>query len=171
MTGSEDADDDYESTDSPSSESLTFSPKRTRGLRQRIVADRSKGLGLTLEPPKTETTKEDPIPVQIERRLHQSSLLSLRLLAVIPSLWGICVLVEALVTGGLWYNVWPWGVDLSREAFERLVEGSGASEKTWRPVYRGDMVLSITWVGSMGPNLGCVADLPRLFAPLTSVSA
>ncbi len=149
ITGSEDADDDYESNDSPSSGSLTFSPKRTRRPRQRDMAERSKLLGLTLEPAAKvdEAAKEEPIPAFIERRLQQSSLLSLRLLAIAPSLWGICVLVQALATGVLWHDVWPWGVDLSRDALERLVQGGMGYEGTWRPVSRGDMLLSIAWVG------------------------
>lgn len=150
ITGSEGSDDDYESTDSPSSGSLTFSPKRTRGLRHRVLADRSKteGLGLSLEASDVvqDKQKEEPVPVLLERRLRQSSLRSLRLLAVVPSLWGICVLLEALITGGLWHDVWPWGVDLSRDAFERLVHGDVAVERTVRPVSRGDMALSIAWV-------------------------
>jgi hypothetical protein len=62
---SEDADDDYDGTDSPSSGSLTFSPKRSRlfatGLRQRISVDKAaqskglgQGLGLSFEPESTE---------------------------------------------------------------------------------------------------------------------
>ena len=148
MTGSEDADDDYESTDSPSSGSLTFSPKRTRGLRQRQVVDRTKGLGLIFEPldPGLDTKKEEHAPSLVRSRLHQSSLLPLRLLAVIPSVWGIAVVADALVTGGLWHDLWPWGIDLSREALERLVQGGINPVGNWRSVSRGDMLLSVAWV-------------------------
>ncbi|ORY26251.1 N-glycosylation protein-domain-containing protein [Naematelia encephala] len=148
-TSSEDADDDYDGTgtDSPSSGSLTFSPKRIRGLRQRSIP---KALGLSLdEEPETETeimtpTKDQPIPIVIERLLQRSSLLSLRILAVVPAVWGICVLLQAFITGGLWHDVWPWGVDLSREALERVVL-DGGYEGMWREVSRGDMLLSIAW--------------------------
>lgn len=146
---SEDADDDYDgTTDSPSSGSLSFSPKR-RVLRQRMSSERAKGsLGLSFGPDTTPVKREDPLPVLIERRLQQSSLLSLRLLAIVPSLWGIAVLFEALVSADLSVDVWPWGVDLSREALERLVAGGQASEGVSRKVSRGDMVLAIAWVSS-----------------------
>ena len=150
MARSEDGDDDYDgaTTDSPSSSSLTFSPKRSRGLRQRMAMDKSKGLGLSFQPETSPVSlrKEDPTPVYIERRLQKSSLLSLRLLAVVPSLWGICVLVEAFISGGLWVDVWPWRIDLSREALERLVAGGMGEPGTWKSVNRGDMLLSIAWV-------------------------
>ncbi|KAK4684373.1 hypothetical protein P7C73_g5804, partial [Tremellales sp. Uapishka_1] len=145
---SEDADDDYDGTDSPSSGSLTFSPKRSKGLRQR-QPDRTKGgLGLSLEPETaTHEEKTEDIKVDsIEDILKRSSLVSLRLLAIVPSLWGIFVLSHAVITGGLYHDVWPWGVDFSREALERLVQqGHGDYEGLWRPVPRGDMLLSIAW--------------------------
>jgi len=145
--GSEDADDDYDgTTDSPSSGSLSFSPKR-KVLRQRMGAERAKGsLGLSFGPDTTPVKREEPLPLLIERRLQQSSLLSLRLLAVVPSLWGIAVLLEALISADLSVDVWPWGVDLSREALERLVAGGQAHVGECRKVSRGDMVLAIAWV-------------------------
>ncbi|WVQ93261.1 hypothetical protein IAU59_000327 [Kwoniella sp. CBS 9459] len=181
---SEDADDDYESTDSPSSGSITFSPKRTRGsgnLRQRFpfpidkdkdrprfspVSSSGSGLGLSLGPTSSATASpaaispkslasEEPdtthlsylvkMGVKMESWFQHSSLLSLRLLAIVPSLWGIAVLSRALVTGGIWFDIWPWGVDLSREALERVVAGGGWNEGTWRTVRRGDVLLSIAW--------------------------
>ncbi|WWD06676.1 hypothetical protein V865_004770 [Kwoniella europaea PYCC6329] len=82
---------------------------------------------------------------KLENIFQQSTLLPLRLLAIIPSLWGICVLIEALVTGGLWVDVWPWGVDLTREALERLVAGGEGSPGEWRKVDRGDVGLCVAW--------------------------
>ena len=157
LTGSEDADDDYDGTDgnamdspSESSESITFSPKRVR-LRHRNIAETKTGLGLSLQPEADMSVVDlnnvpDNIPALIARRIVSSGLLSLRLLAVVPSAWGICVLLDALRTGGLWVEVWPWGVDISREALERLVAGRMADDGMWRPVDRGDIILAIAWV-------------------------
>ncbi|CAD6565039.1 MAG: hypothetical protein TREMPRED_000664 [Tremellales sp. Tagirdzhanova-0007] len=147
---SEDADDDHESTDSPSEGSITFVPSQRRSLRMRNTIDRStRALGLTFssESLSEDAKHDDPLSLFIERRLQESSLLSLRLLAILPSLWGICVLLQALMIGRLWHDVWPWGMDLSRDALERLVHGRSAREGMWRPVYRGDILLSIAWVG------------------------
>ena len=149
MTGSEDGDDDSgmgTGTDSPSS-SLSFSPKKTR-LKHRISERSRSGLGLSLGPSPPSGAMEmkpEELPDIIERTL-QTTLLPLRLLAIIPSAWGICVLLDALRTGGLWFNVWPWGVDLSREALERLVAGGTDEHGIWRRAHRGDMVLCIAWV-------------------------
>ncbi|KAK8843358.1 hypothetical protein IAR55_007015 [Kwoniella newhampshirensis] len=181
---SEDADDDYESTDSPSSGSLTFSPKRTRssatgGLRQRFPLDKTRssssttttspispsGLGLSFGPVSdledehelTPTTETVPLPLaHLERMIRQSSLLSLRLLAIVPAVWGIAVLLQALVTARLWVDVWPYGVDLSKEALERLVQGGVMVEGEWRGVSRGDMVLCIAWAICTGHFCFCL---------------
>lgn len=166
MTSSEDADDDLESNDSPSSGSLSFSPKHRR--RQRLQAEkRSSGgsgsgsgsgpgtgpgpaLGLLLEPNSADERaaqgRIDLRAASIEARLRRSSLLNFRLLAVVPALWGISVLTHAMITGALWHDVWPWGVDVSREALERLVQGSHVYQGIERPVHRGDMFLAICWV-------------------------
>lgn len=158
MTGSEDGDDDLESVDSLSSGSLTFSPKQRRGLlRQRsLQADKgvSRALGLTFEPTPTNSADEAPrrsIDIKaasIEARLRRSSLLSFRLLAIVPSMWGIAVLTHAFFTGAIWGDVWPWGVDWSREALERLVAGHNADEGIKMPIHRGDMIFAIAWVSS-----------------------
>lgn len=148
-TSSEDADDDYDS-DSVSSGSLSFTSKRSKGLRQR-PSSIGKGLGLSINPPSNlleDQDEDEPLPVALERLLQQSTLLPLRLLAIIPSLWGVCVLARAMVMGGLWHDVWPWGVDLSRDAMERLVQGGEGNPGVWRLVPRGDMALSIAWVRS-----------------------
>ncbi|WWC73149.1 uncharacterized protein I206_107115 [Kwoniella pini CBS 10737] len=91
------------------------------------------------------TSKSKGLVEKFEDFFRNSTLLPLRLLAIIPSLWGICVLVEALITGGLWVDVWPWGVDLSREALERLVAGGENTEGVWRSCDRGDAILCIAW--------------------------
>lgn len=154
MTGSEDADDDYEGTsnDSPSSGSLSFSPKRRKErLRNKLsMENKSRGLGLTLSPEVSPHSgkKEDPIPVILERKLQQSSLLALRLLAIVPSMLGITVLLQAFFSGGVWVDVWPWGVDLSREALERLVAGGPWEVGRWKEISRGDMLLSTAWVST-----------------------
>lgn len=94
----------------------------------------------------TPKTVPQPLPSELERMIRRSSLLYLRLLAIVPAVWGICVLAQALVTGGLWVDVWPYGVDLSKEALERLVAGGVMMEGEWIRVNRGDMVLCIAWV-------------------------
>ena len=149
MTGSDDADDDDTTgTDSPSSDSLSFSSRKPK-LRQRLPERSKSGLGLSLEPSPEVIMKDikpEYIPAIIERTFQQSTLLALRLLAVVPSMWGICVLLDALVSGRLWVEVWPWGVDLSTEALERLVAGGTSEAGSWRRVSRGDMALCIAWV-------------------------
>ncbi|ORX39101.1 N-glycosylation protein-domain-containing protein [Kockovaella imperatae] len=147
VTGSEDADDDTASgTDSPSSESLSFTSRKSR-LRHRMPERSKSGLGLSFEASPEITLRDVPehIPAIIERTFSDSSLLSLRLLAVFPSLWGICVLIDALFSAVLWVDVWPWGVDLSREALERLMAGSISEDGASRRVNRGDIVLSMAW--------------------------
>ncbi|EIW65837.1 hypothetical protein TREMEDRAFT_66205 [Tremella mesenterica DSM 1558] len=158
MPSSEDADDDLEST-SASSDSLSFSPRRAQ-LRRRMIPEvsRAKALGLSLGPddPDLHTNLRrnasfrpfgvDPVELAslLESRLQQSSLYPLRMLAVVPSVWGICVLMQAFMTGGLWEEVWPWGVDWRLEMVERLLQG-GPYEGTWLKVSRGDMVLAMAW--------------------------
>lgn len=106
----------------------------------------SLGLSFGPESPPVDVKKEDPIPALLERRLQQSSLLLLRLLAIVPSVWGIMVLFLAVSSGELWVDVWPWGADLSREALERLVAGGVGPEGIKRKVSRGDMLLAMAWV-------------------------
>jgi hypothetical protein len=88
----------------------------------------------------------------LERRLQQSNLFWLRALAVIPSLWGMAVMLLAFVSGELYMESWPWGVDWSREALERLVAGGPALEGPIRRVARGDMVLAMAWVSHARPQ-------------------
>jgi hypothetical protein len=134
------------------------------GLRQRVVLDKTgKGLGLSLEPEgaeETETEEHDHSHSlslsrsrsrdlsEAARALEletQNALFPLRLLAIFPAVWGTMVLLQAFVTGGQWEEVYPWGMDTSREALDRLISGR-AFEGTWRAVSRGDMLLSILWV-------------------------
>lgn len=180
MTGSEDADDDLESNDSPSSGSLSFSPKLRRRQRQSEKRGGSgsgsgsggagPALGLLLEPNSADERGSQSLvdlrPESIEARLRRSSLLNFRLLAVVPALWGISVLTHALITGTLWHDVWPWGVDVSRESVERLMQGLHVYEGIERPVHRGDMTLAIAWVSP----LSYFAD-PRPSSQPTSASA
>ena len=150
-TQSDDADDDYDgTTDSPSSGSLTFSPKRKgSGLRnRRYTPDRAPrgSLGLTFSPEVAATKREDMIPDLIERRLQESSLLPLRLLAIVPSAWGILLLLNAVVTGVLWVDLWPWGVDLRKSSIERMIAGETNFQGVQKAVDRGDMLLAMAWV-------------------------
>jgi hypothetical protein len=77
-----------------------------------------------------------------------SNMWSLRMLAVFPAVWGWLVLMQAVFTGGLWVDVYPWGIDTSREALDRLIMG-GKAEGRWQAVQRGDMMLSSLWVSPL----------------------
>jgi hypothetical protein len=130
------------------------------GLRQRIVLDKTaKGLGLNVEPEAAEETETEEPEISLSRSRSrdlseaaraleletQNALFPLRLLAIFPAVWGTMVLLQAFVTGGQWEEVYPWGMDTSREALDRLISGR-TFEGTWRTVSRGDMLLSILWV-------------------------
>lgn len=153
-----DADEENDSqTDSQPDSELSFRTKSS-GLRRRTGADvRSTALELSLGGTSSGGDKSDttttrtvgdiaPKPHAIERLYHASSLLSLRILAIVPSMWGTLVLSQALVSGGLWYDVWPWGADFSSEALYRLSQGGGDYEGDWRKVVRGDILLAVGWV-------------------------
>jgi hypothetical protein len=152
------------------------------GLRQRILLDKTaKGLGLNLEPEGAEETEteepEHPHPLSLSRSRSrdlseaaraleletQNALFPLRLLAIFPAVWGTMVLLQAFVTGGQWEEVYPWGMDTSREALDRLISGR-TFEGTWRTVSRGDMLLSILWVSRnlrmAADRLGCTGCTP-----------
>ena len=77
--------------------------------------------------------------------IGSSNMWSLRMLSVFPAVWGWLVLMQAAITGGLWVDVYPWGVDTSREALDRLIMG-GKAEGRWEAVQRGDMLLASAWV-------------------------
>lgn len=93
-----------------------------------------------------ETSTIPIIPETIHKLYLASSLRSLRLLAIVPSMWGTLVLSQALVLGGLWHDVWPWGADFSSEALYRLSQGGAEYEGDWKRVVRGDILLAIAWV-------------------------
>ncbi|WVO15323.1 hypothetical protein L204_102979 [Cryptococcus depauperatus] len=182
-TFSSEGDDSSESGDSltfvpKGSKSLPM----TSELRQRVFnnavsnrrdsllsKDSDSVLGLSLESPTltspagsvfglevTPKTVAQPLSNELEQMIRQSSLLYLRLLAVVPAVWGICVLVQALATGGLWANVWPYGVDLSKEALERLVAGGVMMEGEWIKVDRMDILLCISWAVVTGHFCFCL---------------
>lgn len=71
------------------------------------------------------------------------------------------VLLDGARHQGLWADVWPWGVDLSRDAWmARLGEegfyggtkansGMGGQEMhTWQKAGRGELLIAVLWVGS-----------------------
>lgn len=149
MTGSEDADDDLDG-DSPSSGSISFSPRARRRQRSLPIGQPRSAAALGLVFDSTHSEEDSPRIVDIraastEARFQRSSLIGLRLLAVVPALWGCAVLAHALCTGYLWEDPWPWGVDFSREQLDRLVQGN-ITEGVKRPVHRGDMLLAMAWV-------------------------
>ena len=154
LTGPEDADDDYSHDGSTSSADSVMFRTRPKGLRRRIVPP--KGLGLDLGPENNAAA----LPETIERMFKGSSLLGLRLLAVIPSVWGIGVLFDAFLRGGVWADVWPKGVDLSREAVERWMIAGSQYRGAWLAVDPGDMVLSIAWV-----SVATLKALSLIFRP------
>jgi hypothetical protein len=58
---------------------------------------------------------------------------------------------------GLWADVWPWGVDLSRDAWNaRLSEeglggvpmtvGWGQDKHQWEAAARGELLIAVLWV-------------------------
>ncbi|EKC99037.1 hypothetical protein A1Q2_06791 [Trichosporon asahii var. asahii CBS 8904] len=152
MTGSEDADDDLDG-DSPSSGSISFSPRARRRQRSLPIGPPRSAAALGLVFDSTHSEEDSPRIVDIraasiEARFQRSSLIGLRLLAVVPALWGCAVLAHALCTGYLWEDPWPWGVDFSREQLDRLVQGN-ITEGVKRPVHRGDMLLAMIWVSSL----------------------
>jgi len=168
-TYSEDGDDDYDGISSPSSGSLSFSPRKNRdisrlrppsslagesdisiGLRRR---DRGLGLSLGLTPSDENllAQREAPRPPRFVQWwiFAQAALLrQLPILAIGPAAWSFCVLLAALLQGKVGQDVWPWGVDLSPEALETLVQGGGLNEGDLMDVDRGDMALCVAWVST-----------------------
>jgi hypothetical protein len=154
-TGS-DADAENDSTES----SVTFGTRSRSGIRLRTnghsatVSGNGNGLGLSLGPEEVPERKkgDDLIPKAIERMYHSSSLLYLRILAIVPACWGFLVLVQAFITGGIWHDVWPWGADFSKESIYHLSQISSEGHHAvthggvWKRAVRGDLLLSIAWV-------------------------
>jgi hypothetical protein len=151
-------DGDIDSADSPSSGSISFSPKM-RKPRRRSPPKKSKelvpdanGLGLSftdVTPPVVESPKSKPTlliePPKDVSIIWVRVFLFARSLAVIPAAWSFVLLMSAVVKGGIWANLYPWGIDTSREAIEALLNGWGG-EGTWKRTSRGDMFLASAWV-------------------------
>lgn len=156
-TVSSDADGENDSmTDDMTDSSFSFSTKIHKGLRRRSAppTNSTSGLGLLLSQENGVTghdlanakSGDDRLPDAIERLYRSSSLLYLRILSIMPACWGTSVLVHALIRGKVRHDVWPWGVDLSREALYRSSQGGGEYEGVWRRAIRGDLILCIAWV-------------------------
>lgn len=174
VTSSEDGDDDYDggtTTDSLSSDSLSFSPRRRRrslgpgggmgpsGIRNRFgQADRGvKGLGLSLD---AETSDGEhatggvlgagAASLDLASKLGdtQSTLFNLRLLALWPAILGSMLLIRAIIGGGVWLGSYPFGLDLSKEALDSVILGR-AYEGVWLPAHRGDLLLCLPWVSRL----------------------
>lgn len=152
IPSSEDADDDLDSLDSPSSGSLSFSSKRQDPRRRQSAKEKSRrgsgGLGLDLGV--ATAVSESEKQVQQERHAkpaEPSNLFPLRLLAVFPAVWGCLVLLQGAIFGGLWVNLYPWGVDTSPDALERVLLGN-TLEGVWGTRSRGDLLLAAIWVRS-----------------------
>lgn len=174
VTSSEDGDDDYDggtTTDSLSSDSLSFSPRRRRrslgpggvsqsGMRSRFgQADRGvKGLGLSIgaETGDGEYASAGVLgagaaaaSLDLANKLGdaQSTLFNLRLLALWPAILGSMLLIRAIIGGGVWLGSYPFGLDLSKEALDSVILGR-AYEGVWLPTHRGDLLLCLPWVCS-----------------------
>jgi hypothetical protein len=77
---------------------------------------------------------------------RSSSLLYLRILAIVPACWGTLVLGHGVIAGGVWHDVWPWGADFSAEAMYRRSHGTHLEVGVWKSAVRGDLLLAIAWV-------------------------
>jgi hypothetical protein len=137
MTGSSDADDDK--SDTHSEDSLSFISKKKRKDRERPLP--SVGLGLSLG---VETAAEQA-SVQVEEDWSRAAFRWLRWGSIVPACYGIFVLALALLPGGMWRDVWPWGFDVSAEALEARSMGQRYHGE-WLRADRGDMILAIIWV-------------------------
>jgi len=156
-SGGSDADVENDSLTDDSS--VQFHTKRRNGpiLRHRRAGSTSSapaigpvnGLGLSLgsENSNSDQTKVDElIPEALERMYRSSSLLYLRILAIVPACWGTLVLGHGVIAGGVWHDVWPWGADFSAEAMYRRSHGTHLEVGVWKSAVRGDLLLAIAWV-------------------------
>ena len=166
-SGGSDADVENDSLTDDSS--VQFNTKRRNGpvLRHRRAGSTSSaptnghvnGLGLSLgsENSTSDQSKvEDLIPEALERMYRSSSLLYLRILAIVPACWGTLVLGHGVIAGGVWHDVWPWGADFSAEAMYRRSHGTHLEVGIWKSAVRGDLLLAIAWV--------CASDFESILA-------
>jgi hypothetical protein len=93
-----------------------------------------------------QTKVDELIPEALERMYRSSSLLYLRILAIVPACWGTLVLGHGVIAGGVWHDVWPWGADFSAEAMYRRSHGTHLEVGVWKSAVRGDLLLAIAWV-------------------------
>ena len=155
--GGSDADAEYDSLTDDSSVQFNTKRRRGSGLRHRRNGSTSSapgnvnvnGLGLSLGSEKSvsdQSKVDDLIPEALERMYRSSSLLYLRILAIVPACWGTLVLGHGVIAGGVWHDVWPWGADFSAEAMYRRSHGTHLEEGIWKSAIRGDLLLAIAWV-------------------------
>jgi hypothetical protein len=167
-SGGSDADVENDSLTDDSS--VQFNTKRRNGpiLRHRRAGSTSSapaigpvnGLGLSLgsENSNSDQAKvDDLIPEALERMYRSSSLLYLRILAIVPACWGTLVLGHGVIAGGVWHDVWPWGADFSAEAMYRRSHGTHLEIGVWKSAVRGDLLLAIAWVRASIP-MATLAD-------------
>lgn len=160
-SGGSDADAEYDSLTDDSSVQFNTKRRNVPGLRHRRAGSTSSapahghghghvnGLGLSLgsENSTSDQSKvEDLIPEALERMYRSSSLLYLRILAIVPACWGTLVLGHGVIAGGMWHDVWPWGADFSAEAMYRRSHGTHLEVGIWKSAIRGDLILAIAWV-------------------------
>ncbi|ODN95737.1 hypothetical protein L198_04355 [Cryptococcus wingfieldii CBS 7118] len=171
------------SFDSPSSAPTTTSTESISLPSSRSFSPLNSALGSSGAhdaPDATPKSQSTPMPPSFDQFLQRSSLFYLRLLAVFPAAWSIGVLLQAFVTGGLYVDVWPYGIDLSKEALERLVNGGDLMIGKWIDVNRGDILLCIAWAYCTGYFCFCLTtglthrwlsyySLPSTITRLTSL--
>jgi len=156
--GGSDADAEYDSLTDDSS--VSFNTKRHSGYGIRHRRNPStgsaghpaggNGLGLSLGADSSDSSKvDDLIPEALERMYRSSSLLYLRILAIVPACWGTLVLTHGVVSGGIWHDVWPWGADFSAEAMYSRSHGTHMEVGIWKSAIRGDLLLAIAWVSHL----------------------
>jgi hypothetical protein len=151
--GGSDADAEYDSLTDDTSVSFNTKRHPGYGIRHRrnpstgSAGAPAGGLGLSLGADSSDSSKvDDLIPEALERMYRSSSLLYLRILAIVPACWGTLVLIHGVVTGGIWHDVWPWGADFSAEAMYSRSHGTHMEVGVWKSSIRGDLLLAIAWV-------------------------
>lgn len=156
--GGSDADAEYDSLTDDSSVSFNTKRHSAYGIRHRRNPSTGSaghpvggnGLGLSLGADSSDSSKvDDLIPEALERMYRSSSLLYLRILAIVPACWGTLVLTHGVVSGGIWHDVWPWGADFSAEAMYSRSHGTHMEVGIWKSAIRGDLLLAIAWVSHL----------------------